>query len=376
MTAIFIATKDNISIYIHWPFCKAKCPYCDFNSHVSSQIDHELWRESYIKAIAHYTDVLASRKVQSIYFGGGTPSLMNTTIVKSILETINNISPLDSNTEITLEANPTSIEINKLEQFKEAGINRISIGIQSLQDHHLKFLGREHSAADAINALKVAKQIFSRHTFDLIYALPNQSMKEWETDLRKAMDLSGGHISLYQLTIEKGTPFFIRHKRGEFELPSQDAAAAMYELTDSVIEEYGYHSYEVSNYAKIGQESRHNLAYWRYQDYLGIGPGAHGRLTKDSIKYATQDYYNPDLWLEHVAKIGHGLQIFDPLDTDSILKEQLIMGLRLKEGIALSLVDQQKAQTLCENGLANIKDDKFILTKSGMLVLNSILEYL
>ncbi|MFN8912137.1 MAG: radical SAM family heme chaperone HemW, partial [Alphaproteobacteria bacterium] len=370
MTAIFIATKDNISIYIHWPFCKAKCPYCDFNSHVSEKINHEIWRESYIKAISYYTDVLASRKVQSIYFGGGTPSLMRPSTIKSILETLNSISTFSTNIEITMEANPTSIEIDKLKHFKDAGVNRISIGIQSLQDHHLQFLGREHSTCDAINALEAAQKIFSRHTFDLIYALPNQSMKEWEADLRTAMELAGGHISLYQLTIEKGTPFFMRHKRGEFELPSQDDAASMYELTSRVVGEYGYNAYEVSNYAKAGEESRHNLAYWRYQDYLGIGPGAHGRLTKDGIKHATQDYYNPDLWLEHVANHGHGCQVLDPLDEDSISKERLIMGLRLEEGVDLLWVNPEKAKVLYENGLAVNSGGRFILTKSGMLVLN------
>jgi len=279
---------DLFGVYIHWPFCKSKCPYCDFNSHVSDSVDHNAWAKSYAHEIDHVASMTGQREVTSIFFGGGTPSLMKPQTVEHILNHLCTVWNVSKDIEITLEANPTSIEADKFSDFKAAGINRVSVGVQSLRDSDLKFLGREHSAKEAIGAIKIANDIFERVSFDLIYARPEQTIESWREELTEALEYANGHLSLYQLTIEQGTPFYAMEARGDFRIPEADQAGEFYEVTQEILNAAGLPAYEISNHAAKGQESAHNLTYWRYGDYAGIGPGAHGRLTLDAKKYATR----------------------------------------------------------------------------------------
>ena len=302
---------DLFGVYVHWPFCKAKCPYCDFNSHVNDSIDHEKWAQSYLREIDHVAAMTPGRHVTSIFFGGGTPSLMQPQTVERILNHIHKVWPVANDVEITLEANPTSVENKKLQDFKTAGINRVSIGVQSLREHDLKFLGREHSASEAVNAIQIANDLFDRVSFDLIYARPDQKISVWREELQEAVQYVTGHLSLYQLTIEQGTPFYTQHARGEFRIPEQDQAGEFYEVTQEILEKAGLSAYEISNHAVEGQESAHNLTYWRYGDYAGIGPGAHGRLSIDGQKFAARTHRAPDIWLGKVSNDGHGFHPFE-----------------------------------------------------------------
>lgn len=269
----------SFGIYIHWPFCKSKCPYCDFNSHVSERIEHSRWTAAYLKEIDVWADLTKGRVVDTVFFGGGTPSLMQADTVAEILAHIQKKWQVSNNWEVTLEANPTSFETEKFRDFYAAGVNRVSIGVQSLYEEDLKFLGREHSPDQARFAISEAQKIFSRVSFDLIYARPKQTLDAWRAELNEAIHMASGHMSLYQLTIEQGTPFHTRHARGEFKIPEQDLAADLFDMTQEMMSSAGMPAYEISNHAAEGQESRHNLIYWRYDDYAGIGPGAHGRLS-------------------------------------------------------------------------------------------------
>lgn len=328
----------DISVYIHWPFCVSKCPYCDFNSHVSeSPIDYSKWIYAYKKAIRSFAPVLRHRTIESIYFGGGTPSTMPPFITHDILATLNGVSTLTSNTEITLEVNPTTIEMGKFLEFKNAGINRVSIGVQSLLDANLKFLGRAHDSLTAQRAITQAAEIFSRVSFDLMYALPDQTPDEWRRELRQALAMSGGgHISLYQLMISAGTPFNTRYAAGEFVLPSDDTCREMYDIAEEETAAYNMRAYEISNYAAPGCESRHNLRYWRYQDYLGIGPGAHSRISSLNGRRIAMHYkYNPDIWLRQIASGDSSVLNTSTLSPKDVINEAIIMGLRLTEGINL-----------------------------------------
>ncbi len=287
-----------ISIYIHWPFCLSLCPYCDFNSHVSNSINHTAWLEAYKKELSYFADRIAKRPVRSIFFGGGTPSLMEPTTILGIIAAISDIAIVDKNTEITLEANPTSYELEKFKEFKTAGINRVSIGVQSLRNERLLSLGRKHSAQNALDAIKSAATLFDKYSFDLMYATQNQDLKTWQDELKEAMGFARGHISLYQLTIEKGTPFFRLYKDKKLILPSNDEAADMYEWTNDYLQQNQYKRYEISNYAVSGHECLHNLCYWNYDEYIGIGPGAHSRLhNKDGI-VALMMTNKPQAWIK------------------------------------------------------------------------------
>jgi putative oxygen-independent coproporphyrinogen III oxidase len=381
-------SSGPLGLYIHWPFCAAKCPYCDFNSHVSERIDHDAWRQAYLRELEYYAGLTQGRAVGSVFFGGGTPSLMQPQTAESVLDAVARYWPLAGNVEITLEANPTSVEIAKFQAFRTAGINRVSIGIQALNDADLKFLGREHSAAEALEALQTARRVFDRHTFDLIYARPGQSAAQWRNELAAALDQANGHMSLYQLTIEEGTPFYMRYKRGEFQIPDQDLAGAMYEETQEIMEGAGMLAYEISNHAAPAQESRHNLVYWNYGDYAGIGPGAHGRLTLAGKKQATRGHRAPDIWLKQVNEKGHGAHPFEEVAPKQRFTEALMMGLRLREGVSLSrleseageewqnLIDPEKLQALIKEGLLLQENDNLRPTKAGMQRLNGILGYL
>lgn len=318
---------------MHWPFCLAKCPYCDFNSHVRDVIPQARFRDALRRELAHDAARLGRRTLRSIFFGGGTPSLMDPATVASLIDDATRFFAPATDLEITLEANPTSVEREKLAAFKSAGINRISLGVQSLNETALKALGREHSASQAIEALETARSLFDRISFDLIYARPGQTCASWENELTQALDLASDHLSLYQLTIEAGTVFEGRHRKGEIVLPDGDLAAELYELTGHVAGRFGLQSYEVSNYARPGGESRHNLVYWRYQDYLGIGPGAHGRITLGDELFATRRHRAPEIWAERVEARDSGSTSEISLVPEERAREALLMGLRLAEGI-------------------------------------------
>ena len=340
-------TRDpGFAIYVHWPFCKAKCPYCDFNSHVREGVDEVRWRAAMLRELAHYAALTPGRRVTSLFFGGGTPSLMAPATVGAISDALSQHWQLDPTIEITLEANPTSVEAEKFRAFRSAGVNRLSLGIQSLNDSDLKFLGRQHDSRQALAALDLAAATFPRFSFDLIYARPQQTVAAWEAELAAALKRAGDHISLYQLTIETGTVFEQAYARGDFKLPPEEIQAELYELTTARLADAGFDAYEVSNYARPGQESRHNLTYWRYGDYIGIGPGAHGRLTLAEGKVATRQHRAPEAWLERVERDGHATRQFDPVAPRMRLEEMLMMGLRLHEGVALARVEEATGQPL------------------------------
>jgi putative oxygen-independent coproporphyrinogen III oxidase len=324
---------DSLALYIHWPFCLAKCPYCDFNSHVRDRIPQARFRAALRRELAWEAQRLGRRRLTSLFFGGGTPSLMEPDTVADLIADASRLFQPAADIEITLEANPTSVEAARLAAFRQAGVNRVSIGVQSLDPEALHLLGRQHSASQAIAALEVARATFPRISFDLIYARPGQTLESWRAELRKALDLAADHLSLYQLTIEPGTRFATLHQRGEIVLPDEDTAADLYEATGEEAARYGLLPYEVSNYAKQGRESRHNLAYWRYADYAGIGPGAHGRLTLAGELVATRRHRAPEVWAERVEQHGHGTNEETPLQPVERAREMLLMGLRLAKGI-------------------------------------------
>jgi putative oxygen-independent coproporphyrinogen III oxidase len=324
---------EPLALYIHWPFCLAKCPYCDFNSHVREAIPQARFREALRRELAWEAARLGRRALSSIFFGGGTPSLMAPQTVATLLEDAASLFDTPPDLEITLEANPTSVEAGRLADFRHAGVNRLSLGVQSLDDTSLRQLGRQHSGQQAIAALELARSLFPRLSFDLIYARPGQDLPSWRAELRRALDLAADHLSLYQLTIEPGTAFATRHARGELRLPDLEIAAEMYAATAEEAARFGLLPYEVSNYAKPGAESRHNLVYWRYGDYAGIGPGAHGRVSVGGTLLATRRHRAPEPWAERVEQQGHGTSSEEPLTEAERAREMLLMGLRLTEGI-------------------------------------------
>ena len=324
---------EPLALYIHWPFCLAKCPYCDFNSHVRERIDQARFAAALRAELAWEAARLGRRKLISIFFGGGTPSLMEPATVAALIEDARRLFDAADDIEITLEANPTSVEAGRLAAFRDAGVNRISLGVQSLEAEALRRLGRQHSVEQAVVALEIARRIFPRISFDLIYARPGQTMRAWRAELRRALDLVADHLSLYQLTIEPGTAFEALHRRGEIVLPDEESGAALYDATAEEAARFGLAAYEVSNYARPGSESRHNLAYWRYRDYAGIGPGAHGRVSVDDALLATRRHRAPEAWAERVEREGHGSTSEEKLSATERAREMLLMGLRLSEGV-------------------------------------------
>ncbi len=380
--------KKQFGIYVHWPFCASKCPYCDFNSHVASTIDHEAWRKAYSQEISYYANLTKNRTVTSIFFGGGTPSLMEPQTVAQVISDIQKNWRISNYCEITLEANPTSVEIEKFKAFRMAGVNRVSMGVQAFNEKDLSFLVRAHDTAQAKRAIETASNVFDRYSFDLIYARPNQTVQDWEAELLEALPLVRDHLSLYQLTIEKGTPFYMQHERGDFKIPDEELAGDLYEATQSILEGHGLRAYEVSNHARVGSESQHNLTYWRYTDYVGIGPGAHGRITIDGIKKATRGHRAPDVWLERVKSNGHGGHDFEKLLPRDRFVECLMMGLRLEEGVPIArledeggselseLMDFKKIESLKHEGLIVFNGETLRATKAGLQRLNGVLSYL
>ena len=379
---------DLFGLYVHWPFCKSKCPYCDFNSHVAETIDHDRWAQCYLREMEYVAGLTGKRQLQSIFFGGGTPSLMKPSTVEKIIDQAQKKWNFSNDIEITLEANPTSIEAGKFSDFKRAGINRVSVGVQSLRDKDLNFLGREHSAKEAINALKIANDIFDRVSFDLIYARPEQTVDGWREELNEALQYASGHLSLYQLTIEQGTPFFVQHARGDFRIPEEDQAGEFYEVTQQILDDANMPAYEISNHAVDGKESTHNKIYWQYGAYAGVGPGAHGRLTLPQGKVASRTHRAPDVWLSHVEENQHGYHPFEGIDSEARFTEMMMMGLRLREGIPLKSVEQEtgqnwqmvlrmdKIQHLIDEDMLNLTRTHIMPTSAGMQRLNSLLSYL
>ena len=332
----------SFGVYVHWPFCAQKCPYCDFNSHVRpvlsggrGGVDEARFLAAFERELTYTAQLTGPRTVGSIFFGGGTPSLMSPATVAAIIDRIAGLWTLDAHAEVTLEANPSSVEADRFRGYRAAGVNRVSLGVQSLRDEQLKRLGRLHSVADAKKALDIARATFERFTFDLIYARPGQSPVEWEVELGEALAMAGDHLSLYQLTIEPETPFAALHAAGKLVIPDADAALALYDLTQELTAAAGLPAYEISNHARPGQESRHNLVYWRYGLYGGVGPGAHGRVSTSGQRHATVAEKNPERWAALVEAQGHGLVELTPLDRDEQADEMLLMGLRLAEGLDL-----------------------------------------
>ena len=375
-------------LYVHWPFCKSKCPYCDFNSHVHDSVDHDAWWDALVRELRHYAAQTPGRKLDSIFFGGGTPSLMRPETVAAVIDAAQREWHFSNDIEITLEANPTSVEAGKFSAFRQAGINRVSLGIQSLRDDDLKFLGRQHNAAEARNAIAIAASAFDRFSYDLIYARPQQTAASWAAELREALAIADAHISLYQLTIEPGTAFFTQHARGDFEIPNDTRAGEMYELTQDILGEAGLPAYEISNHARPGQESRHNLVYWRYGDYVGIGPGAHGRLTVNDTKLATRTHRAPDIWLKQVQERDTGAHDPETVTPDQRLIECTMMGLRLAEELPWTRLEQEsgkpradifsdaKIKSLVEEGYLITSGNGIATTAAGRQRLNALLSYL
>ena len=338
-----------LAIYVHWPFCLSKCPYCDFNSHVRERIEQDRFGAALRAELAWEAARLGPRTVGSIFFGGGTPSLMEPRIVADIIGDAGRLFSLADGCEITLEANPTSVESGRLAAFGSAGVNRLSLGVQSLRDDALKFLGRQHDAAQARAALRVARNLFARTSFDMIYARPGQTVADWRAELGEALTLAADHLSLYQLTIEPGTYFETRARRGDFVIPDADLAAELYDATTEEVARFGLAPYEVSNYAAAGGESRHNMAYWRYDNYVGIGPGAHGRISVGNDLLATRRHRAPEIWLERVERHGHGTTEQTPLSALVRAREALLMGLRLSEGIDIAGFEARTGRTMAES---------------------------
>ncbi len=372
-------------LYVHWPFCLSKCPYCDFNSHVRARID----ADAYAQALVRELDALASRidmapPLTSIFFGGGTPSLMPGSCVRAVIEAAENRFGFDPAIEITLEANPTSADAQRFRDYRSAGVNRLSLGVQALDDPDLKALGRLHTVDEAMRAVEMACAVFTRVSFDLIYARPGQALEAWDKELARAIAVGCSHYSLYQLTFEEGTPFHAARARGLMQELDHEVAAAMYELTQARMEAAGLPAYEISNHAAPADESRHNLLYWRYDDYMGIGPGAHGRVSVAGRKVATETERSPELWLSRISREGHALKAWDPVTPEDSFTEAMLMGLRLREGIDLERLEAStgnrppgaRIKLLEEQGLVARKGSKLLATSAGRPVLNAILKTL
>ncbi|WP_028955580.1 radical SAM family heme chaperone HemW [Sulfitobacter sp. 20_GPM-1509m] len=372
--------NGGFGIYIHWPFCAAKCPYCDFNSHVARTIDHAAWRNAYLEEIRKAAEQTPGRIVHTVFFGGGTPSLMEPWVVADIIDAIRKHWPTANDMEITLEANPGSVEAQRFADFRAGGVNRISMGIQALNDEDLRRLGRIHSADEARAAFDIARKTFDRVSFDLIYGRQKQTLADWESELKQALTMAIDHLSLYQLTIEQGTAFGDRYNAGKLAgLPDEDRAADMFTLTRDICADFGMPAYEVSNHARDGAQSRHNLIYWRYGDYVGIGPGAHGRLTLNGQRFATEAPTNPKRWLEELRQLPNVA-----LTGEDQANEFLLMGLRLTDGVDLARFEALSGRSvapdtlknLSELGLLDQRGRNISVTEQGVSVLNGVLREL
>lgn len=376
----------GFGLYIHWPFCASKCPYCDFNSHVSGFVEEAIWKEAYLAELRRMRDETGPRTLSSIFFGGGTPSLMSASLVGAVIDAATSLWSPANDLETTLEANPSSVEAGKFRDFRTAGVNRVSIGVQALDDRSLRRLGRLHDTAEALSAIDIASRTFDRFSFDLIYARQHQTAANWEAELLLAMTLGASHLSLYQLTIEPDTVFGARNARNQLGgLPSDDLGADMYDLTQAICRDHGLPAYEISNHCRPGQESRHNLIYWRSGDFAAIGPGAHGRLTRtDGFRRAFEHQKMPVGWLKQVQEAGSGESQTHILTKLEIAEEFLVMGLRLADGISLNELRTLTGHRITEKSLSNLEDlgmvqrtdGRLTATEKGRIVLNAVLSNL
>lgn len=372
----------GFGIYVHWPFCEAKCPYCDFNSHVRhAGIDQPRFAAAFERELAYFAARTRGRRVESIFLGGGTPSLMLPATVGRVLDAIAGLWEISPTVEVSMEANPSSVEAERFRGYRAAGVNRLSLGVQSLRDADLRRLGRLHDADQARAAIGIARSTFERISFDLIYARPDQDATAWRAELEEAIGLAADHLSLYQLTIEQGTPYFELHRAGKLVVPDPDTAADLYDLTQEICNRHGMPAYEVSNHAVPGAECRHNLVYWRYGDYVGVGPGAHGRLTGGNGKFATATERHPETWLAAVEARGEGLVEDVSLTREEQGDEFLLMGLRLVEGVDLARfeaisdrrIDPRRVADLIEHGMVErLSDSRMRVTPAGLLVLDAV----
>jgi oxygen-independent coproporphyrinogen-3 oxidase len=377
-----VSGEPGFGVYVHWPFCAAKCPYCDFNSHVRhSPPDQARYAAAFAREIATMAARAPGRTVTSIFLGGGTPSLMEPKTVGAILDAVAAHWPVAEGAEVTLEANPSSVEAERFRGYRAAGVNRVSLGVQALNDADLRFLGRLHNVEEALRAIELARATFPRLSFDLIYARPGQTPEAWGAELKRALGLAADHLSLYQLTIEEGTPFAALYKAGKLKVPDDDAAADLYAMTQAVCDAAGLPAYEISNHAVPGAESRHNLVYWRYGEYAGIGPGAHGRLLQEDGRHATAAEKRPEAWLEKVEAWGDGLAADEVLTREEEGDEMLLMGLRLAEGIDLARyrtlagrpLDPARLTDLAAHGMVEaMGGDRVRATRAGFFVLDAV----
>ena len=376
--------NGGFGLYIHWPFCEAKCPYCDFNSHVTRNIDQNRWKRAYLSEIDRYAEMLPNRVLNTVYFGGGTPSLMDPSVVSGVLERIRKSWPVANDLEVTLEANPGSVEAGRFSAYADAGVSRVSMGVQALNDADLRKLGRIHSVAEAYQAFDIARKFFNRVSFDLIYARQDQTVEAWRSELKEALSMAVDHLSLYQLTIEPGTAFGERFERGKLRgLPDDDRSGDLYEATQEICGTAGLPAYEVSNHAKPGAESRHNLVYWRYGDYCGIGPGAHGRITLDGQRHATEAFWQPGKWLAGV-EASEKVEDQSAIGGQDQADEYLMMGLRLTDGIDARRYKAMSGNDLSANTLIRLEEIGMIVqdrhyiraTAGGRMVLNAVIKEL
>ena len=374
---------NGFGLYIHWPFCAAKCPYCDFNSHVRTSIDEDGWTEAILSELSHVAALQGTDRpvVQTIFFGGGTPSLLGAQSVGRVIDQAARLWRSANDVEITLEANPASADAGRFADYARAGVNRLSLGVQALNDADLKFLGRLHNVAEAKNALAIAMRSFERVSLDLIYARPGQSVRAWQDELAEALAFGTEHLSLYQLTIEPATPFATLYKTGALKVPGEDLTAELFETTQEMTAKTGLPAYEISNHARAGAEARHNLLYWRYGAYAGVGPGAHGRLNLQGTRFATVCERLPERWREKVARDGHGIVEMTAISNDEAAREHLLMNLRLSEGIDLAdyrarwgrAPSAERIAVLSADGFVTSKDDRLCATACGRLVLNRVI---
>ncbi|WP_170345836.1 radical SAM family heme chaperone HemW [Ruegeria atlantica] len=376
--------NGGFGLYVHWPFCEAKCPYCDFNSHVSKNIDQKQWLDSYLSELHRSAAETPDRVLNTIFFGGGTPSLMAPETVAAVIDTARALWRPANDMEVTLEANPGSVEAGRFAAYRDAGVNRVSMGIQAMSDEDLRRLGRIHTVAEARAAFDIARTCFDRVSFDLIYARQHQTLDAWRTELTEALSMAIDHLSLYQLTIEDGTAFGDRYALGKLRgLPEDDSAADMYLVTQEICEAHGLPAYEVSNHARPGVESQHNLIYWRYGDYVGIGPGAHGRITLDGQKYATETHLNPQRWLD-AANQGNGEKNRSALPLEDQANEYLMMGMRIAEGLDIDRWQALSGRPLPSEAIDHLTDinmvrrcnGRLIATSDGRAVLNAVIREL
>ncbi|WP_288901852.1 radical SAM family heme chaperone HemW [uncultured Sneathiella sp.] len=380
------APDPGFGLYFHWPFCRKKCPYCDFNSHVREAVDQRRWTMALLRELDWFAEQASRKRLTSIFFGGGTPSLMAPETVAALIEGARSRFTFADDIEITMEANPTSVEAASFAAYQRAGVTRLSLGVQSMRDEALKFLGREHSVREALQAIETARENFPNISFDLIYALPDQTVADWRRDLEQALSLAGDHLSLYQLTIEPNTGFAGAVRRGEFTMPAEENAEELFEVTQSICAAAGRPAYEISNHARSGYECRHNLTYWRYGEYIGVGPGAHGRLLCDGVRTAFQQKKRPESWLAAVEAADHGTEITEPLTHRlECAEELLLMGLRLDEGVwfenfsaaigapMTDFLRRDRLDQLIQAGLMQMNEQRLRATDRGRLVLNSLL---